>query len=440
MPEATGGVNGGAATFDALAELFLGEGLAAAPEAGVRMGGVEAGLPGAGPAPAPDTPAPVALEAVVVGHLPVRAGPWVTQYAGASAERDGRVIGLTRLMGGHAFVDVFGLPEDRRTGHERATVGEALAHARGLCDGWILQVEDLDEPALVSIDGLDAITLLTGVDDAAVVGAYRTIKALVGADRGRSPEGPGPAVRLAVMGAGAGEAAGALERVARASSAFLQAPIELAGWVERMEPRPGTPVFRGETNLSAEALLAALRGGAAEADPSPAPDAAVETTPIEPVVGPEPVASPGAEAIPSESSAPAAAPAPETPAPARGGSPDPEALARFVEGLETLDVPYPEGDVEFAVDGEGRLHLLSRDAGDGRSMAALAAADAWASKHADLLAMALRPRRIDWTVQAGMHLFTEDPMSTPALAGGRVRVYALVEAHGGAGWGAVRLG
>lgn len=112
---------------------------------------------------------------------------------------------------------------------------------------------------------------------------------------------------------------------------------------------------------------------------------------------------------------------------------DPGDLARFVAGAERVSVscPYAE-QVQVAVDGEGRLHLLARSGGpedDERALAGLMVASAWAEAHAGLLGAAL-PRMRTGAGPAVMHVFTGTPKRSRRLLETNLRVHVLGAAGG----------
>src|SRR5262245_60178627 len=97
LADAAGGPHPAHDEYDALTDLFLGEAPAARPA----------------PAPHPATslaePAPaVCVEALVLGHLPVLASAWATQYARQRSVGLGGPVVLLKIRAGEATLDLVG--------------------------------------------------------------------------------------------------------------------------------------------------------------------------------------------------------------------------------------------------------------------------------------------------------------------------------------------
>lgn len=337
------------------------------------------------------------IEGLIVGHLPVLASAWVSQYARHRNRELGCPIALMRLRAGRASIDLFGVDD--------ADSADSFEDAVRLADqvdaAWILRVDEPDEPRLADAD-IDDLTLLTGADQAAIVASYRVIKRLAGEVE---PE-DGPAhVRLAAMGSDERGAATIGEKVKRAATTFLGCEIEVAGVVSRIEPGRACTIFDAPMDLSVDRVVDAIRAVAI----APARDEDI-------IVG-----ASVDEPAPAEQPEPLAAPAHPT-----------TTLASHVNGLHALPTtcPYAEG-VELARDDAGRLHLLSSAAPSG--VAGLLSAKQWATMHAALLAAAHGP--LD-AREAVCHLMTDDAGSARSMLDTDLRVHLLaqVEVEGRRGW------
>jgi hypothetical protein len=380
------------------------------------------------------------IEALILGHLPVLSAAWAAQYARTIAEAEGTPVAFVQVRGGHVSVEQIG-GEGGAT-ERAADLAGALERAAAVTGRWIVRADETDEPSLARLAGVRWLTLLTSADEAAVVSAYRAIKhlapqeALASAeeaseDQGRARtwgEWPGPAVRVAVMGAADEAADAAYGKIAAAVRTFLGRPIRRAPGAGKIHAaRPARSLFTGRSDLGAagvveaiEALLLRRRtGGGAGAARVLAPAAA-------------PVSS----AVPATAGAGGVTAA--EPRASAAGRP----LARHIAGLGAVDVacPYAPG-VEFAVGPEGRLHVLARrESGGGAAGAVgvepLLVASAWAEAHGALL------RRV--VVGAGgggggasevgggagtgrpvAHLFVEEPREVRGLLDTEVRVHLL---------------
>jgi len=361
------------ADFDALTDLFLGDG------------------PAPGPRPkrpttvsAPAGPAPV--EVLVLGHLPVRAAPWCAQYARHLAQRDGAPVAVLRLAAGEASVDLYGSDADSEA-HE--TIEEALREARRVAGRWLLHADEVDQPALALDERAGAVTVLSGVNDAAVVAAYRALKGLAGASESLE------SVNLVIVGAPDDEARAAAERIINASLVFLERPIQLNGVLERIGSAPRATLFHGPCIHSATELLGLL----AATEPT--------TRRVAPVEAPEPE-RPRSEVIVE----------PRTSASAGGGP----ALCSLIAGLRPMRARCPDDErTELAVDERGRLHLLRHD--DETAYERLAAVLAWARRHASLLSLTGADMKPDLAPVA--HLFTQRARERRGLLDAEVRVHVV---------------
>ncbi|HRQ73842.1 MAG TPA: hypothetical protein PLU35_12520 [Phycisphaerales bacterium] len=386
--------------YDSLADLFLGDG-ELAPEPMLPAPVAQAPRPGRTASnPVPD------IEALILGHLPVLASPWVLQYARNRAAEIGEPVALLRLNSGTASVEVVGT--DDVQGAPSPNLSEAIDRAKMTARRWLIRVDETNELALAEALASAppaTLTLLTGADDTAIAACYRTLKSLAEAIVGAA-EGM-PIIRVVVMGANADAAASAGRKIRQAATTFLGLPPELAQPVPRMVPARALNLYRGQTDQSAESLLALVR------TPTEAPGHSVAATPpLSPSVPP-----------PSRASALART----------------DALASLLPGLRPLSARSPVAQsVELATDADGRLHLIARaDSPDACPAAAaeLTAAAAWAQTHARLLGAAEPSIR---TAEAPpLHLLTPTPRAARALVGSSIRVHALANANGA--WAAVEL-
>ncbi|MBS0191250.1 MAG: hypothetical protein U0573_15590 [Phycisphaerales bacterium] len=407
------------------------------------------------------------IEVLLVGHLPVLGSAWVGQYAKHVAQNLGEPVGLIRLSGGDASIDL-ALPPSvvpPQTG-PMPTVADALRLVGSKASRWVIRVDDAADLAspsdlAQSIHACDRVTVLTGADEAAVVGCYRVIKTL---KDGEST----PTLHVAVMGT-AGERAGeAAAKLSKAAEKFLGGTVTSEACSPRITPGSSVNVYRGRPNVGHVDLIDLIRrlpGQAAELSgqrpaetPAPAhstvpvayspasPDPAhPETSPAEAaesaldaVLGPDPEAvefleEPAQEIFVEPSRDPAPKPARaairETPAPAPSPysqtSSHMPTLAGHIGGLQSLptNCPYAPG-VELALDSTGRLHLLARttQAEPGSTLALLTTARDWALAHASLLSLGHRGMTQEPAV---CHLMTDSPKSVRRLGDSELKLHLL---------------
>ena len=398
------------AEFDALADLFLGE---RTPPRRIHNG-TPAPPPIPHPTPAPRrepaaSPSSAArrIDLVVQGHLPVRSGPWIARYAGQRAADLRAPVALIRLHEAHAMVDLIapapGQAHAAPPVHREPTIDRALRAAAAAASEAIIAVDAVEELGLADRDGVTSVTVLTGANEAAVVEAYRALKALGSRIAERPDSGEHIAIRIAVMGAEPDKAHAVRQKLADAARAFIGRDVELAAVAQRIEPTPAANLFRGDTDITPDALVAAV--AAAPIEPPAPPRIERPAPPAEPV---------------------AAAPRIEHKIePITPELPDPVAL---IPGLTAIRLPSaPDRDTRIARDADGRIHLIRLDtATPEAAVAALLAVESWMRDNAELIEMALGAP----VGQPALHLLTERAAAVRPLLTTRIRVHAVARATG----------
>ncbi len=349
------------------------------------------------------------IEGLIIGHLPVLASAWVSQYARYVAEQIGKWVGLVRIRSGHATIELVGPPggQSPPSATSATDLKSALAHAAAQTAHWIIRVDELSEPRLSELQGVDRLTLLSGADEAAVVASYRTLKLL----SERASHSGEPTIGVAIVGAPKDRAKEAAERLARTVEVHLGRRLPLTACIPQVGPGRILLIYRVDLSEPTDGVLPviieALRTGAEEARRQAEPHPPI----------------PGA-AAPTATEAPSPVAAGMLPVP-------PGTLSPHVPGLKALPArcPFAPG-VELAIDGTGRVHALARlDGADGRVMERLLAASAWAGLHAEWIRLATGGSGAGGNATA--HVFTEDPRSVRSLLDSDVRVHLLVRARAG---------
>lgn len=444
---ANGGSTGASDPFDALADLFLGP--ARAPEATspapLRLVSDRRPKPAEAVAPEPDdipssgvplerASHDVPVEGLVLGHLPVFASAWATQYAKHVAHTTERPVALLRFTGGRASLDVYGVGRDMSGTGVRTLddLARAIDAAAGVGPRWVVRLPDACEPELAE-GVVESVTLLSGADEAAVVACYRTLKTLSSVERGE--EARAPAWRVAIMGVDPIRALEAGKRVERAAAAFLDSSLEIAPCVARIGALKSTLLFEGPTGITWRDAIRLVRSSGVRAHTQ------LEATP--PRIEPRPIASEPSHIQPRPASAPANSgypsqvlrstpPSASTTAASQASAEIPASpqVSPSIPGLKPSQArcPYAPG-VEFATDDRGGLHLISRESGD-ISVRSLMTASSWAAAHASLLSMA--DPAIRSTATATLHLMTRNPGAERRLLDTSIRVHGVAQA--GAGW------
>ncbi len=408
-------------------------------------------------------PLPTEVELLLVGHLPVLGSAWVLQYAKHVAQKTGSPVGLIRLSGGEASIDLTLPPSEvPPPSGPMPSVGEAVKYVAQRTGRWIVRLDESADratpaDAASSIRTADRVTVLTGADEAAVVGCYRVIKTL-------EPGEGTPRLHVAVMGSNPARAEEAAGKLSGAAEKFLKSRVTSEACSAKITPGSSVNVYRGRPNAGHAELIALLRGGPA---PTETPIAAETVIDVDmhdvedlhevesPVVAYEPpaaVAEPLLELDPREVLQPAFA-APEIVAPREEvraevkiamptQKPESRGLARHLVSLESLSSKCPYApDVELAVDPEGRLHLIAHAAGDpGATLGSLTTAKSWAEAHASLMSLAHPRLRVPSAV---CHLMTSEPKSVRRLGDSDLRLHLLTAPAGTgeneAGWVCVEL-
>lgn len=403
------------AEFDALTELFLGEGAYAPASIPIRphlehapkFPPVESRV---ARVPAGRHTEPV-IEAIIRGHLPVLGAAWVSAHARHTMMLRGEPVALVRLSAGRAEIEAhFPAEEHGALALDGLDAVESLAAVASRCRHFCIDTDEPFGPEFWTRPGVAGAVVLSGVDQAALVNAYRVVKELAHA----AP--PGFAFRIAFMGAPAARAAEAGARISRAARAFLGREVQVFPALERIGPSSGTLRVEGLAADSPGSMVELIHLAAC-VEPEPA-----EITPhaLEVAGGAEPDGEP--EITPT----------------------DEVSLAEFIGELDPLPArcPYAPG-VELAVAADGRLHLLARCGGEstcgspltqGRAIEQLTTTSAWALAHAALLGGARAGLRIDGEHLPILHLVTDRPRDARRLLESEIRVHLLARAEPARPW------
>jgi hypothetical protein len=410
-----------AGEYDALADLFLGADdapLACAKHAAHPSLRLVQDAPDTRPHQAPDAH----VEAMLLGSLPIYASAWVAQFVRAETERLGSPVALVRTLAGEGSVDLFGAPTRDDQIARAATFSDAMRDAASIAERIVIRTGETSELELASHSRVASIALLTGIDEPALIAAYRVLKML--APRWETRATP-PVIRIAAMGANEEQGRRAFEKIARAARVFLETPLEYAGNVERIEPTSSVSLFRGPTTIDTDDVIDTLRAPRTPEQPARAPEThAPHSAPESPAL--HQPAEPDAAIV--------------EPADSDRATPTVDSLASRIEGLARVPISIPRCEgVELAADASGRLHILARDDDATSPTSTLLAAQAWASVNRDVLGAAcatLLGSSVDASRPAILHLFTDQPKRVRSLLDADIRVHFLghVEIDGARAW------
>ena len=403
--------------FDALTDLFLGGGVLGAqpdepdpgPDSMLRIT-AERDAPAPQPTPPPpiqsaatptSPPAPrpaLHITALILGHLPVFASAWANQYARHLAQTTGGPVAVLRIRAGYASVDL--VATQQLNVAQSDSLEQAIREAGRFTSRWVLRVGELDEPALAGSDRIDELTLLTGVDEAAVVASYQTLKRL------RLPPDGGPEITLAVMAADAQRARPVARKITQATQTFLDRQTRVVCCIERIAGGPSAHLFGGESPIAFSDALQLIQD-ANDGAPHRTPEATAPAPPVE-LASSEPTHTP--RAVPH---AFAIEPGPVVPS---------------IPGLRDIRARCPYADtVSLAIDEQGLVHLIARaDAGVETQLKELTTARAWLVDHMPLLALT-DPRLASEPHAPTTHLITRSPTAVRRLLDADMRIHLLVE-------------
>lgn len=429
--------------FEQLAALYLtGTHDAAPPAEGsppLRLAGDEAHEPmppadAIDPIDVPPTPAEIgAVEGVLIGHLPGFANLWLGQYAHRLARARGPVVVAT--IHDHSIeLELYTQPADDALLRDMVDaphwpIERVMAVLAQRAGAMLVRLPATPCPTSRALaHRLDAWTLLSGSDEAAVIGGYRLLKGLI---EGLPAGSVLPRVRLVVCGCDRFAAEAAAERLHRTAAEFLHITPTLAGTQQKMEPvrkkRLGNFNVHDPWKFLNEMVYEAAEPAESEIEETPpleldegdllvdeelaALDAYEDVEPLETIEtevrNTESEAAP-VEAVPNGD--------PVTPQPATR---NPQSmLVEYIEGLAALEARCPSHElVELAIDPSGGLHLLARTTDDPRAtLAAVFDTRSWAQEHAKLLALTVPGRSLDTQRPPTVHLFTDQPKPFGDLA------------------------
>lgn len=434
----------------------------------------------------PIAPIEPTLDAVIVGHLPGFAGPWVAQFADHAATADnasgGTGLGLLRLAGSAIEIEYFAdggsFDTFARDADEIVDLPTALASLAERVGDYAVVIDHPDtERGRARLGAVDRWTVITAANDAAIVAAYRQLKALI-VDAGVPV--PPRGVRVSLMGCTESEAVAAAERLTRAALTHLRVTVTYAGFRQKMQPirrahlgrfdlgagvdpwivvhgffqppdAPAKPRKRPAVDddptsdlLTADELAALAAFDDDESLPTDH-DADTDTAASETaahVFGPNPAIHAGASIEPSDADAePPISEHPiddeleqrlirsmkdseSSPSDATPDEPvvtvaDADTLAAYLDDAHALQARCPhQPAVELAVADTGRIELMLNATGDdtGAAIRSLLSARQWTIAHRSLLALTDRNVTIDPAADPVCHLFTDQPRVALELA------------------------
>ena len=175
----------------------------------------------------------------------------------AVARAAGRPVAYLRLQSGYASVELVGGGEPAAI-QSFESLEDAVKHAAASTYRWVLRADLGDEPRVAASPMVRVVTLLTGVDETAVLGAYTSIKSMA-SELSADGDTPGVAIRVAVMGATPRQAEPACRRLAEAAKQFLGRDVQYAVCSAKVSAsRPSDVLFSGRTEMRTADVMALL--------------------------------------------------------------------------------------------------------------------------------------------------------------------------------------
>lgn len=209
-------------------------------------------------APATETPL---LECLVVGNLPAFASAWASQYVREIARAGSCPVAYLRVQAGYVSLEVIDETGDRAAGlpGPMQDLDAALREALALTHRWIVRVDQSDESAAAARPGVRLVTLLTGIDEAARVHAYATLKEL--AEKLPDSAQRGPVIRVAVMGAPDPQADATIGKLIDTVRRCLSREVQHAPCSPKIRAgRPARILYNGRFDPPASLILDKLEG------------------------------------------------------------------------------------------------------------------------------------------------------------------------------------
>ena len=160
------------------------------------------------------------IELLLPAHLPVQGGLWLVPYAGREAEG-----GLSMLVRMHEeTIDVAAIGNGHFDFTSCNTIEEVIERLDRPISNWIVQPPSNADPTSLLHCDADRVTLLSGADQAAVVGAYRLLKGLIAA---MGENESLPPLRLVIVGTEERASSDAASRIVQTAHHQLGVQIEV---------------------------------------------------------------------------------------------------------------------------------------------------------------------------------------------------------------------
>jgi hypothetical protein len=202
---------------------------------------------------------------VLVGHLPVMSGLWLSQYASRETRRVATVC-MLRLEHDAVQLELFRASPQRIGVRAQSTLVEALRAIAPLVDRWLIVPRSGESVRLP--DGTTDVVVLTGATEVACLAAYGLVKAAAESQQEPAARGTPLPIAVEVLGATPDETEQVRRHLSRTAQAFLGLELPISGELQRVAPVESA--FRGTFDAHAP-TLEDLFGMIRDAERAPAP-------------------------------------------------------------------------------------------------------------------------------------------------------------------------
>ncbi len=211
----------------------------------------------------------VTVECIVLGHLPVMASVWGAQYVREVSQSVGGPVAYLRIQRGYASIELIGDDGSTADLPSAKSLEEGMRRVAARTGRWVVRADAGDEATLAASPLVRVVTLLTGVDEMAIVAAYASIKSLAASLDAQSAElGSEPAIiHVAAMGAAKEKGLAVAKRLGGSIGRFIGREVVTDACGERISSsRPSEVVFTGRTDMLPGAAMELLAKVAAETE------------------------------------------------------------------------------------------------------------------------------------------------------------------------------
>ena len=350
------------------------------------------------------------VELLIPAHLPVQGGLWLVPYASREAGDSNSI--LVRMH--EETIDIAAMGNSNIQIQSCNSLDSFMQKIEHPVQHWIVQPpEDADPTMLLHCDA-DRITLLSGADQAAVVGAYRLLKGFVTAATNKDAI---PPIRIVIVGAEERAAADAANRIMQTAKHQLGVQIDIGQPLPAMGSQPkvlsqgSLPRLCNIVDLLTR-IRTSTQGGSDVADVFDATERFEN----------QEISSVPAEELLEDKAEKMSVEHDEKPIDETSDLGD--TLVSYVSDLLSISLRCPGHDeIELAIDTNGCVHILAHV----DDMRKASIVSAWITNQWRLIQMACGGLNLNQSLPPIQHLFTDDASSVSDLQGTNIKLHLLTE-------------